>query len=144
MIEKRHSVAAPSARFCSFCKRTEAEVGRLIGGPGSGSASPVYICAACVEKGARIIQQQDQRIEKPAASAKIAGMPLGQISTELDDLEFRIIELRYGLADGREYTHEEIAALLSITPEKVHEIEAAALAKLKPTSLAVPDPKDIR
>ena len=131
MIEKRQSVADPSARFCSFCKRTEVEVGRLIGGPGIEGASPVYICAACVEKGARIIQQQDQRIEQPAASAKIAG-PLGQISTELDDLEFRIIELRYGLADGREYTHEEIAALLCIAPEKVQEIEAAAVAKLQP------------
>ena len=57
-----------------------------------------------------------------------------QYPTELDDLEFRIIELRYGLADGREYSHEEIASLLSITPEKVRDIEAAAVAKLKPTS----------
>ena len=49
----------------------------------------------------------------------------------LSDQEFRIIELRYGLADGYSYSREEIGSLLELTPEEVEEIEAAAVAKLQ-------------
>jgi hypothetical protein len=134
MIEKQHAASDPSARFCSFCKASEAEVGSLIEGPGIEGVSPVFICAECVDLGARIIQQQKQMVEQPAAPADIAGAPLRQVLTSLDDVEFRIIELRYGLADGREYSHEEIAGLLDITPERAREMEAAAVKKLKQTS----------
>jgi RNA polymerase primary sigma factor len=49
----------------------------------------------------------------------------------LSDQEFRIIELRYGLADGYSYSRDEVAKLLEIPPEEVEEIEAGAVAKLK-------------
>jgi RNA polymerase sigma factor (sigma-70 family) len=142
MIEKRHSVPDPSARFCSFCKRSEAEVGRLIEGPGIEGASPSFICEACVELCASILQREQHETAAdadtpadPAAAAEARSRQIASVVDNLDDLEFRIIELRYGLADGYSYSHEEIAGLLSITPEKVQEIEAAAVAKLKPTSL---------
>ena len=58
--------------------------------------------------------------------------------TQVDELlriltqrERRIIELRFGLADGREYTLQEIGAELGLTRERVRQIEIRTLAKLK-------------
>ena len=59
------------------------------------------------------------------------GRKIDEAVKNLDDLEFRIIELRYGLADGHSHTHDEVARTLAITPEKVQQIEAAAVAKLQ-------------
>jgi DNA-directed RNA polymerase specialized sigma subunit len=141
MIEKRQSLPDPSARFCSFCNRSETEVGRLIEGPGIEGALPSFICEACVDLCSSILQREqhktaagDENLDDPAAAAEAVSRQIANVVNILDDLEFRIIELRYGLADGYSYSHEEIAGLLSITPKKVQEIEAAAVAKLKPTS----------
>ena len=73
--------------------------------------------------------------DEPARSIDTAAALSRQIDEavrNLDDVEFPIIELRYGLADGYSYSHEEVARILAITPEQVQEIEAAAVAKLKP------------
>jgi RNA polymerase primary sigma factor len=67
-----------------------------------------------------------------AAFADKLSRQLDEAVKNLDDIEFRIIELRYGLADGYSYSHEDVAKELKITPEKVQEIEAAAVAKLTP------------
>ncbi len=139
MIDKRHAAADPSDRCCSFCKTSEAEVGSLIEGPGIDGASPVFICAECVDLCSSLLEREQHKIaagENPddPTTAEALSRQIANAVGNLDDLEFRIIELRYGLADGYSYCHEEIAELLSVAPEKVHEIEAAAVAKLKPTS----------
>lgn len=43
----------------------------------------------------------------------------------------RILKLRYGLADGRSYTLEEVGRKLGVTRERVRQIEAQALARLR-------------
>jgi hypothetical protein len=148
MIEKQPAAGDPSARFCSFCKKSEAEVGSLIEGPGIEGASPVFICAACVDLCSSILQQDghktaDSAVERPdPVDAEGLTHERDNALSNLDDLEFEIVELRYGLADGYSYSHEELAGLLKITPEKVQEIEAAAIAKLKQTSGGSPRPED--
>lgn len=52
------------------------------------------------------------------------------IDTVLDKREKVIIVLRYGLADGREYTQNEIAKKLKISRSYVSRIEKRALEKL--------------
>ena len=52
------------------------------------------------------------------------------IDTVLDKREKVIIVLRYGLADGREYTQNEIAKKLKISRSYVSRIEKKALEKL--------------
>ncbi|HXH07965.1 MAG TPA: sigma-70 family RNA polymerase sigma factor [Vicinamibacterales bacterium] len=49
----------------------------------------------------------------------------------LTDREREILRLRYGLGIDREYTLEEIGRRLAITRERVRQIEAKALAKLR-------------
>jgi len=43
----------------------------------------------------------------------------------------RIIELRYGLADGHPKTLEEVGQQFGLTRERIRQIEAKTLAKLK-------------
>ncbi|WP_352428204.1 sigma-70 family RNA polymerase sigma factor [Thermoflexus sp.] len=49
----------------------------------------------------------------------------------LSPREVRILKLRYGLADGRSYTLEEVGRKLGVTRERVRQIEAQALARLR-------------
>jgi RNA polymerase primary sigma factor len=49
----------------------------------------------------------------------------------LNDREKEVLRLRYGLGTDREYTLEEIGRRLSVTRERVRQIEARALAKLR-------------
>jgi RNA polymerase primary sigma factor len=49
----------------------------------------------------------------------------------LNDREKEILRLRYGLGTDREYTLEEIGRRLSLTRERVRQIEAGAVAKMR-------------
>ena len=52
----------------------------------------------------------------------------------LDDLpprEVRILQLRYGLLDGQSYTLEEVGRKMGVTRERVRQIEAQALGRLR-------------
>jgi hypothetical protein len=141
VIEEVESAEDQSARLCSFCKQSEADVGRLVEGFSAAGAPPVFICANCVDLCSAMLEQENDKTESSAAeqapvteAADALGRQIDAAVKNLDDLEFRIIELRYGLADGHTHSHEEVAKALEITPEKVQEIEAAAVAKLKPPS----------
>ncbi len=56
------------------------------------------------------------------------------IHTVLDGLpprEVRILQLRYGLVDGQSYTLEEVGRKMGVTRERVRQIEAQALSRLR-------------
>ena len=52
--------------------------------------------------------------------------------------ERRVIELRFGLADGQPRSLEEVGAQLGVTRERVRQIEAKTLAKLQVAAEAQP------
>jgi len=57
-----------------------------------------------------------------------------QLGTVLDSLpprEVRILQLRYGLLDGQAYTLEEVGRKMGVTRERVRQIEAQALSRLR-------------
>lgn len=56
---------------------------------------------------------------------------LDAILATLGERERRVVELRHGLLDGRPRTLEEIGQVFGITRERVRQIEARALAKLR-------------
>ncbi len=58
--------------------------------------------------------------------------------TLLDSLpprEVRILQLRYGLLDGQSYTLEEVGRKMGVTRERVRQIEAQALSRLRHPSV---------
>jgi len=56
---------------------------------------------------------------------------LREILQELPPREVRILQLRYGLVDGETYTLEEVGKKLGVTRERVRQIEAQALSRLR-------------
>jgi len=138
MVQQSERSGDQSSRVCSFCKKSEPEVGRLIESPSFDGRTPAFICSDCVELCSGMLEHEKQRfeseVEQTAPTVAIAA-PIGQQIDEavknLSDEEFRIIELRYGLADGYMYSQEEIGKLLQLTPERIAEIEARAVAKLQ-------------
>jgi len=56
---------------------------------------------------------------------------LREIMESLPPREVRILQLRYGLLDGRSYTLEEVGRKMGVTRERVRQIEAQALSRLR-------------
>lgn len=65
-----------------------------------------------------------------AAFRNLLKEQLGEILSTLSEREERVLTLRYGLADGKERTLEEVGAELEITRERVRQVEAKAKRKL--------------
>ena len=76
---------------------------------------------------------RDQSVRSPEDSA-IQGDLSNEVERALSllsDREKEVLRLRYGLGSEREYTLEEIGKRLSVTRERVRQIEARALEKLR-------------
>ncbi len=60
---------------------------------------------------------------------------LGEVLNGLPPREVRILQLRYGLLDGQAYTLEEVGRKMGVTRERVRQIEAQALSRLRHPSI---------
>jgi RNA polymerase primary sigma factor len=68
------------------------------------------------------------------ATAQYLKNQLHDILDELQDRERRVLELRFGLEDGVSRTLEEVGREFGVTRERIRQIEAKALKKLKEKS----------
>ena len=75
----------------------------------------------------------DRSIRSPEDSAidSDLGNEVERAMAPLSDREKEVLRLRYGLGTDREYTLEEIGRHLSVTRERVRQIESRALQKLR-------------
>lgn len=60
---------------------------------------------------------------------------LEDVLNGLPPREVRILQLRYGLLDGQAYTLEEVGRKMGVTRERVRQIEAQALSRLRHPSI---------
>ncbi|WP_234313646.1 RNA polymerase sigma factor [Streptomyces sp. NBRC 109706] len=76
---------------------------------------------------------EDVDIPSPAESAAFMLLreQLEAVLSTLGDRERRVVELRYGLLDGRPRTLEEIGGLFGVTRERIRQIEHKTLGKLR-------------
>ena len=56
-------------------------------------------------------------------------------SNHLIPREGRILQLRYGLFDGQAYTLEQVGRKMGLTRERIRQIEAQALNRLRHPSI---------
>lgn len=75
----------------------------------------------------------DEDVENPmdAAAYAIMRKKVAEVMDVLAPREARILGLRYGLFDGEAYTLEEIGSKMGVTRERVRQIEAQALNRLR-------------
>jgi RNA polymerase primary sigma factor len=56
---------------------------------------------------------------------------MDDVLSSLSAREGRVLQLRFGLKDGRAYTLEEVGQRFGVTRERIRQIEAGALSKLR-------------
>ena len=76
---------------------------------------------------------QDNNIPVPAEEAAYTLLreQLEEVMETLTEREQKVIRLRYGLGDGRPRTLEEVGKEFHVTRERIRQIEAKALRKLR-------------
>ena len=76
---------------------------------------------------------QDENVPVPAEAAAFALLreQLREVLGTLTDREQKVLRLRFGLDDGRSRTLEEVGKEFNVTRERIRQIEAKALRKLR-------------
>ena len=79
---------------------------------------------------------QDENVQVPAEAAAYTLLKeqLGEVLDTLTERERQVLRLRFGLDDGRARTLEEVGREFHVTRERIRQIEAKALRKLRQPS----------
>ena len=77
------------------------------------------------------IEDHDAPAPADAASFTLLREQLDEVLKTLTTREKRVLELRFGLEDGRSRTLEEVGQHFGVTRERIRQIEAKALRKLR-------------
>ena len=77
------------------------------------------------------IPDDDAPAPADAASHTLLKEQLEEVLSTLTDREANVLRLRFGLTDGRARTLEEVGAQFNVTRERIRQIEAKALRKLR-------------
>ncbi|MEK7874814.1 MAG: RNA polymerase sigma factor RpoD, partial [Pseudomonadota bacterium] len=66
-----------------------------------------------------------------AASSHLLTEQINEVLATLNDREQKVLRLRFGLEDGRSRTLEEVGKIFNVTRERIRQIEARALRRLR-------------
>ena len=77
------------------------------------------------------IEDRNAPAPADAASFQLLKEQVDEVLHTLTDREARVLELRFGLEDGRSRTLEEVGREFGVTRERIRQIEAKALRKLR-------------
>ena len=76
--------------------------------------------------------EDDEALEPmDAAAREILKEQVQTALSVLSDRERQVLELRFGLVDGKDHTLEEVSRYFNVTRERIRQIEAKALRKLR-------------
>ncbi len=77
------------------------------------------------------VEDEERVSPEDAAANQILKEQLAEIISTLSDREQKIIRLRFGIGGGRPHTLEEVGNEFAVTRERIRQIEAKALSKLR-------------
>jgi RNA polymerase primary sigma factor len=77
------------------------------------------------------IEDEDAPSPMDSAAREMLREQVQHALESLSDRERDVLELRFGLRDGKEHTLEEVSRYFDVTRERVRQIEAKALRKLR-------------
>ena len=77
------------------------------------------------------IEDVDQETQQQVVSRDILKEQVQGVLKDLSTRERQVVELRHGMHDGIQYTLEQIGNMMGVTRERVRQIEARALEKLR-------------
>ncbi|KPL81066.1 RNA polymerase sigma factor RpoD [Ornatilinea apprima] len=77
------------------------------------------------------IEDNEALAPDESATFNLLRQHLEEVLNTLPPREVRILQLRYGLLDGQAYTLEEVGRKMGVTRERVRQIEAQALSRLR-------------
>ncbi len=105
------------------------------------SRRPVSLETPIDEEGDSTFGDFVEDVSSPAPAEEVATHLLHEQLTQalnrLPAREAQILRLRYGLEDGRVYTLEEVGQTIGVTRERVRQLEAQALNRLRQSSAHV-------
>ncbi len=78
------------------------------------------------------IEDEDTKSPDEAATEQLLKEQVQDIlASALSERELKIVKMRFGLEDGKNHTLEEVGHEFAVTRERIRQIEAKALAKLR-------------
>ena len=77
------------------------------------------------------IEDEDRVSPEDSAATQLLKEQIASILQTLTDREQKIIKMRFGIGGGKSHTLEEVGAEFSVTRERIRQIEAKALTKLR-------------
>ena len=77
------------------------------------------------------IEDEDTSTPEESASVQLLKEQVRDILSSLSDREQKILRMRFGLGNGKSHTLEEVGQEFAVTRERIRQIEAKALAKLR-------------
>lgn len=80
---------------------------------------------------ADFIEDEDTISPEESATTQLLKEHVKDMLSSLTEREQKILKLRFGLEDGKSHTLEEVGQEFSVTRERIRQIEAKALAKLR-------------
>ncbi len=80
---------------------------------------------------ADFIEDEDTITPEESATSQLLKEQVKDMLSALTEREQKILKLRFGLEDGKQHTLEEVGQEFSVTRERIRQIEAKALAKLR-------------
>ncbi|MSP78819.1 MAG: RNA polymerase sigma factor RpoD [Dehalococcoidia bacterium] len=121
---------------------TSDEIGKAMGLPAERvrdiirvSIEPVSLETPVGDEGDTVLGDllEDKRAESPMDAAEYEDLKrqVTEVLDTLADRERQVLELRFGILDGRSRTLEEVGHVFGVTRERIRQIEAKALRKLR-------------
>jgi RNA polymerase primary sigma factor len=77
------------------------------------------------------IEDEDSATPEESAASQLLKEQVQEVLSHLSDREQKIIRMRFGLDNGKSHTLEEVGQEFAVTRERIRQIEAKALRKLK-------------